>query len=111
MTRKPIVVIESPYAGDVPRNTRYLRAAVRDSLLRGEAPFASHALYTLPGVLDDDDPHERKLGIEAGFAFRKKADYTAAYIDLGFSDAMLAGIQHAKRFGQVVAHRRVEGWE
>lgn len=40
-----LVVIESPYAGDVERNLRYVRAAMRDCLLRGEAPFASHALY------------------------------------------------------------------
>ncbi len=39
------VVIESPYAGDVERNLRYLRLAMADCLERGEAPYASHALY------------------------------------------------------------------
>lgn len=38
------VIIESPYHGNVERNLRYLRACLRDSLLRGEAPFASHGL-------------------------------------------------------------------
>lgn len=47
------VIIESPYAGNVEANATYLRRCLRDSLLRGEAPFASHAIYTLPGVLDD----------------------------------------------------------
>lgn len=65
----PRVVVESPYAGDVERNLRYLRAALRDCLLRGEAPYASHAIYTQPGVLDDDIPSERTRGIHAGLAW------------------------------------------
>ena len=36
--RLRLVVLESPYAGDVARNVRYARACLRDSLLRGEAP-------------------------------------------------------------------------
>jgi hypothetical protein len=62
------VILESPYAGDVEANMRYARAAMRDSLMRGEAPFASHLLYTQEGVLLDSVPEERTLGIEAGFA-------------------------------------------
>lgn len=45
------------------RNTYYARAAILDCLLRGEAPYASHLLYTQ--VLDDDD-EERRRGMEAG---------------------------------------------
>lgn len=44
------VIVESPYAGDVERNTAYARAAVRDCLMRGEAPFASHLLYMAYGI-------------------------------------------------------------
>lgn len=73
------VIIESPYAGDIDRNLRYLRACMADCLRRGEAPFASHGLYTQPGVLDDDKPDERKLGIEAGFAWRDVAEMTVVY--------------------------------
>jgi hypothetical protein len=91
------VIIESPYAGDVERNLRYLRACLRDSLLRGEAPLASHGLYTQPGVLDDLDPEERALGIAAGFDWRDVADATVVYTDLGLSRGMRSGIEHAKR--------------
>ena len=63
-----LVIVESPYAGDVEENVRYARACLADCLARGEAPFASHLLYTQPGVLDDDVPGERALGIAAGFA-------------------------------------------
>lgn len=90
-----LVIIESPFAGDIERNLRYLRAAMRDCLKRGEAPYASHALYTQPGVLDDGDAAERKHGIEAGFAWRKHADATVVYTDLGTSTGMGYGIKAA----------------
>lgn len=65
------VILESPYAGDVGANLAYARAALRDSLMRGETPVASHLLYTQTGVLDDSDPAERELGISAGLAWGK----------------------------------------
>ena len=40
-----LVIIESPYAGDIEANVVSARACVRDSLSRGEAPIASHLLY------------------------------------------------------------------
>ena len=54
-----LVIIESPYAGDIKANIAYARRAVRDSLERGEFPIASHLLYTQPGILNDDIPSER----------------------------------------------------
>lgn len=58
-----MVIVESPYAGDIERNVAYARACIADCLKRGEAPFASHLLYTQPGVLDDGVPAEdRWLG-------------------------------------------------
>ena len=69
---------------------------MRDCLLRGEAPYASHALYTQPGVLDDGDPESRKLGMTAGFSWRQVADATIVYTDLGTTDGMRAGIERAE---------------
>lgn len=43
------VIVESPYAGEVEANVTYARACVRDCVLRGEAPIASHLLFTQPG--------------------------------------------------------------
>lgn len=106
------VIIESPYAGDVERNLRYLRACMADSLRRGEAPFASHALYTQPGVLDDMIPAEREQGILAGFAWREVAELTVVYADLGVSRGMEFGINDARRIGQAVDMRTLgEGWD
>lgn len=82
-----LVIIESPYAGDIERNTAYARACVRDSLQRGEAPIASHLLYPQPGILREDVPAERAWGIAAGRAWARAAD-TVFYIDLGWSRGM-----------------------
>lgn len=86
-----LVVIESPYAGNVTLNLRYLRAAMTDCLTRGEAQYASHALYTQPGVLRDDVPEERALGIRAGLAWGDRGDVRAVYGDLGVRPGMLGG--------------------
>jgi len=104
-----VVIIESPYAGNVERNLRYLRACMRDSLRRNEAPYASHGLYTQPGVLDDTMPEERKLGMEAGFAFRPLAAATVVYEDLGLSSGMKAGILDAEKHGRPIERRRLGG--
>ena len=101
------VILESPYAGDVEANVAYARAAVRDSLLRGEVPIASHLLYTQPGILNDDAPDERQLGIEAGLAWRFAADATVVYQDLGISSGMRHGILAAMSAGIPVEYRSV----
>ncbi len=87
-----LVVIESPYAGDVDVNTGYARQCVNDCLRRGEAPYASHLFFTQDGILDDDTPEERLLGIEAGFQWGACAALIAVYTDLGISEGMQKGI-------------------
>lgn len=104
-----LVAIESPYAGDVERNLRYLRACMADCLRRGEAPFASHGLYTQPGVLDDTKPEERSLGIWAGFYWSERADATVVYEDLGVSSGMMAAIIRADKQGRPIERRRLGG--
>ena len=102
-----MVVIESPYAGDVDANVDYARKCVADSLARGESPFASHLLYTQPGILDDTIQSERDQGIAAGFAWNERADLTAVYTDRGISLGMALGIEHANRCGRPVEHRSI----
>jgi len=106
-----LVLIESPFAGDVAKNKAYARAAMRDCLKRGDAPYASHLLYTQPGVLDDNDPAERTLGIEAGLAWGERAELTAVYTDLGISDGMKLGIARAETDGRPVEMRSLETWK
>ena len=110
--RGMIVIIESPFKcatkEEAARNLEYAKAALRDSLLRGEAPFASHLLYTL--VLDDSKPEERKLGMEAGFKFVHRADFTAVYDDLGISRGMHLGIDRAQDACLRIEFRQIPGW-
>jgi hypothetical protein len=102
------VIIESPYAGDIPANVEYARVCVRDSLARGEAPIASHLLYTQPGILDDTNAEDRKLGIDAGLAWYLTADLCAVYCDRGVSRGMLKGIARARKHNVKVETRFIE---
>jgi hypothetical protein len=110
-TKFETVILESPFAGDIEKNLAYARAAMRDCLLRGEAPFASHALYTQPGVLSDADPAERAHGIAAGFAWREAVRCkTVVYTDPGTSRGMELGIKHATDLGCPVVYRSLPSW-
>ena len=105
------VAIESPYAGDIDENLRYARAAMRDSLSRGEAPIASHILYTQDGILDDGIPSERLLGIEAGLSWNSQANLIAVYEDKGISSGMKYGIDRAISLGIPVEYRTLKAFQ
>lgn len=104
------VIIESPYAGDVERNIKYARACMKDCFERGEAPFASHLLYTQDGILDDTIPNERALGIDAGLLWGAMADKTVLYTDLGISKGMEYGIANAEKHNRLVEYRTLKDW-
>lgn len=126
----PRVVIESPLRGRVPGwvaqrvpglygpierfgrwlNKRYARACMRDSLARGEAPYASHLVFDQPGILDDADPADRALGMYAGFAWGASAQRVAVYVDRGVSHGMIAGIRRAEAAGIPIERRSLPNW-
>jgi hypothetical protein len=122
------VIVESPYSSSTPisipevvaRNELYLNACMRDALVnRKETPYASHGLYTRPGVLRDTTPEERKLGMEAGWRWlevmylagrgSEVKGLTAVYLDLGMSSGMERGIIKARALGIEVEERRLGG--
>lgn len=113
---RPRVIIESPYAGRDPwgrfcpgltaANEVYARLAMADALKRGEDPYASHLLYTQPGVLDDTVPEERELGMNAGWNWMAVADGVVAYVDLGVSPGMERGLHRAGVIGKPTAETR-----
>lgn len=102
------VILESPYAGDVAANVDYARACVADSVRRGEAPIASHLLFTQPGVLNDDNPQERTLGIAAGLAWLSVADAMVVYHDRGLSRGMMNAMDLANKANIPVEIRFIE---
>lgn len=73
------VVLESPLSGDFELNQRYARWCMLECLRRGEAPFASHLLYTQ--CLDDLVEKERDLGILAGLEWGEGTEHVF-YVDL-----------------------------
>lgn len=80
---------------------------MRDCLMRGEAPFASHLLYTQIGILDDNDPAERERGIAAGLCWGPLADKTVAYDDFGISAGMVTGMKQAEADHRPVVVRQL----
>lgn len=105
MTR---VIIESPYAGDVDRNVTYARRLIHDCLVnQNEAPIASHLLYTQPGILDDNKPDERALGIEAGLEWGHVAQLTIVGTDYGITEGMKHGMARASREGRRIIYRKI----
>lgn len=109
MNRRPLVIIESPCAGDVKGNTTFARCCLHDSIMRGESPFASHLLYTQEYVLDDKVDRERKLGLETAARFYDAADLVAVYLDRGISNGMRLGIYRAHERGLRIEYRWLNG--
>ena len=101
------VILESPYAGFVERNIKYARMCVRDSLMRGEAPIASHLLYTQEGILKDEIPEERQWGIDAGLAWKEVAEKHVFYIDYGYSSGMKYALQYATEHNIPIEERKI----
>lgn len=97
------VILETPYAGDVEKNTEYARKCMLDCFNRDEAPLASHLIYTQ--VLNDKVIDQRHLGIEAGLEWGKVADKTVVYIDFGISKGMQIGIERAQKEGREIEYR------
>lgn len=104
-----LVIMESPYAGasgeDIFGDLAFGRACLKDCLTRGEAPLASHLLYTQEGVLDDRDAADRALGIEAGHSWIKHVEALVVYVDRGVSEGMRKGITRAIQVGRPVEFR------
>lgn len=111
MTGMKLVIIESPYAASehhtVEQHVEYARRCLKDSLSRGEAPFASHLLYTQPGVLNDLIPEERRRGMEAGFAYRQVIKKTVVYTDYDVSPGMDEGLEGAEETDSTIERRTI----
>lgn len=100
-----LIILESPYAGNVEFNVEYAKLCMKDALKRNEAPMVSHLLYTQ--CLDDKDPIERILGIQAGLSFKKVVSKTVVYTDLGISAGMQLGIDDAIKNNREIEYRKI----
>lgn len=102
-----LVILETPYAGNVNANVAYARRCLKDCADRGESAQASHLLFTQ--VLNDKHPGERALGIALGLAWRRVADYSVFYTDRGWSRGMLDALLSAVDESRHVKLRALDG--
>jgi len=113
-----LVIIESPYAGDIEANVEYAKRACLDSFGRGETPFASHLFA--PQFLDDADEAERHAGISIGYHWGLAASWSALanaalfasplvafYVDRGWSPGMEQALKHYTELGLECEVRRI----
>ena len=91
------VYVASKYAGDVSANTKEALKHCRYVIAEGCMPIASHILYAASGILKDDDPEERELGLMFGLALLGLCDEIWVFGDI--SPGMAAEIEEAKRRG------------
>lgn len=93
--KKKIVFICSPFAGDVEGNAmrarRYGRFAVSEKVI----PIIPHLMY--PQFLAEEDPEERKLGMEMGLVLLTKCQELWVFGN-HLSSGMAVEVNKAKRW-------------
>jgi hypothetical protein len=109
----PRVFLCSPFTAStkqgIAENIVFARKCIVDCLRRGEASFASHLLYTQPGILNDHVPAEREAGMKAGERFLHICDLVACYIDRGVSSGMRRELRLALATATPIEFRRLDG--
>jgi hypothetical protein len=96
-------VIESPFAGEIPKHLTYAFDVLPQLLNAGRLPFGSHFVYTQ--VLDDNKAGERELGIAAGLAMYDVCHHSVYLLDHGVS----VGMERAYE-AQAAHHQSCDYW-
>ncbi len=99
-----VVLIETPYSGDIEGNIAFCRKCMLDSWKKKEIPIATHLLWTnFHGdfVADDDKDNTvmgREWALQCGDMLRhKKTDLVVFYIDKGWSSGMKHAMEQCLR--------------
>lgn len=94
--KKKIVFICSPFAGDIEGNTARARRYGRFAVTKDKVPIVPHLMY--PQFLYEDDPEERRLGIDMGLVLLSKCQELWVF-DGRVSSGMAVEIAKAKSLG------------
>lgn len=97
------IYVASPFAGDTEKNTEAAIGYCRRVIDEGYMPVASHILYAASGMLKDDDPAERDLGLMFGLALLRLCDEVWVFGDP--SPGMKQEIEEAKRLHKPVKYK------
>ena len=103
-----LIILESPYSGDIPTHVAYAQRAMHNSREKGEIVIIPHLLWTQHHlaptyfVCDWDDKYEVKNGgreesLKQICKLRKMADKIVFYMDYGMSSGMKDGLEQCKR--------------
>lgn len=102
-------VILSPFMSEDPSRAnamaRYAKRCIQDSILRHEAPVASHYFYY--EVLNSHLSIERDIGLQSQLVWIKHADLVVVYIDMGITQAMDLAINVAKLANKKIEFRKI----
>jgi hypothetical protein len=93
--KKRIVYICSPFAGDVDGNTIRARRFGRFAASENAIPIIPHLMY--PQFLEEDDPEERKLGMQMGLELLRKCQELWAFGNQ-LSTGMAVEVKKAKQW-------------
>ena len=103
------IYVASRFAGDtrasVLANTKAAIRYCRSVIEAGHMPVASHILYAASGMLKDNDPAERELGLLFGLALLGLCDEVWVFGDI--SPGMAKEIEEAKRLHKPVIYKEL----
>jgi len=88
----------SPYRGNTARNVAYAQELTRRAVCTSHIPITPHLYITQ--ALDDNDPAERALGMEAGLHLLEPCKYIMIGGRYGLSEGMRHEIERAHRLGK-----------
>ena len=88
----------SPYRGDVARNVQYAQELTGRAVRKGLVPITPHLYITQ--ALDDNDPAERAMGMEAGLRLLEPCECIMIGGRYGISEGMRYEIEQAHKMGK-----------
>lgn len=98
---RSLVFICSPYAGDIYKNIENAKKYARFAIFKGKVPIIPHLMY--PQFLDENDPAERKLGIEMGLILLTKCK-ELWFFGNQISKGMEIEIEKARERSMIIKH-------
>ena len=99
--RRQVVYIVSKYAGDVKANMAAAAQYARFAISREYIPIVSHLMY--PQILNDDEPHERRIGLLCGHILLSLCDEVWVF-GTKYSPGMKGEIAAAKRADKTIRY-------
>lgn len=117
-----VVVLESPFSGDIPVHVAYAQRAMTHARSKGEVVIAPHLMWTQHHKCPDHfvSDYDPKYQVENGgrdaalkqiHELRRRVNVVVFYIDYGYSSGMKDGLEQCKRDGIPMEERCIGNLE